>query len=294
MELLHIILPVLIGAIIGYCTNYIAIKMLFHPRKEIRVGGWKLPFTPGVIPKNQPRIAKAVGNAVGEKLFTTDDLMEELQNGTIKETFVRKTTEAIMCSETPLRTLCETGDIAEGAVSEKVGQFLSQQIVEEIEKADLQPIIKEIAQNSLEDFLKNPMIAMFLNESLLNSIYDKMSDAIKDYVREKGNDAIEPLLVEKIDGMMEKSLGKNLSVAGIEDEVVQSVLGNLFDTFVTEAGPALVEAIDISNIVQQKIEEMDVEDLENLVMSVMKQELQSVINLGALIGAVIGIVNIFV
>ena len=39
---------------------------------------------------------------------------------------------------------------------------------------------------------------------------------------------------------------------------------------------------------------MDVRELEDLVLSVMKNELQAVINLGALIGAVIGTVNIFI
>ena len=40
----------IIGAIIGYFTNYIAVKMLFYPRKEIKVFGHVLPFTPGAIP----------------------------------------------------------------------------------------------------------------------------------------------------------------------------------------------------------------------------------------------------
>ena len=39
---------------------------------------------------------------------------------------------------------------------------------------------------------------------------------------------------------------------------------------------------------------MHVEELEALTMSVMKQELQAVINLGALIGAIIGIINVFI
>ena len=32
MDLLHILLPIALCALIGYCTNYIAIKMLFRPR----------------------------------------------------------------------------------------------------------------------------------------------------------------------------------------------------------------------------------------------------------------------
>ena len=66
MNIVHIILPIAIGALIGYCTNYIAIKMLFHPRKEMRIGSWRLPFTPGVIPKNKERIASEVGAAVND------------------------------------------------------------------------------------------------------------------------------------------------------------------------------------------------------------------------------------
>ena len=50
MDLLHIILPIALCAAIGYFTNYIAIKMLFRPRKELRIGSWRVPFTPGVIP----------------------------------------------------------------------------------------------------------------------------------------------------------------------------------------------------------------------------------------------------
>ena len=59
----YIAIP-LIGAVIGYVTNWIAVKMLFRPRKEIRVFGKRLPFTPGVIPRGQGRLARAVGNAL--------------------------------------------------------------------------------------------------------------------------------------------------------------------------------------------------------------------------------------
>ncbi|MBR5047988.1 MAG: DUF445 family protein, partial [Eubacterium sp.] len=61
-----------VGAVIGYLTNWIAVKMLFHPRYEIRIRGWRLPFTPGVIPKGQPRLARAIGKAVETQLLTAE------------------------------------------------------------------------------------------------------------------------------------------------------------------------------------------------------------------------------
>ena len=58
---LEILIPPLVGGVIGYITNDIAIKMLFHPRKAIYIGKWKLPFTPGLIPKEKHRVAKSIG-----------------------------------------------------------------------------------------------------------------------------------------------------------------------------------------------------------------------------------------
>ena len=83
----YIVTPI-IGAIIGYVTNWIAVKMfacrlqlgkmLFRPRKEVRVFGKRLPFTPGVIPRGQARLAKAVGNVVETQLLTPEYMGEKL------------------------------------------------------------------------------------------------------------------------------------------------------------------------------------------------------------------------
>ncbi len=64
------------GGIIGYFTNDIAIKMLFRPYKAIYVGGRKLPFTPGLIPSNQEKLAKRISDTIMGSLLTP----EELQN----------------------------------------------------------------------------------------------------------------------------------------------------------------------------------------------------------------------
>ena len=63
-----------IGAIIGYFTNYLAVKMLFRPRRPKSLFGKQLPFTPGAIPKGKDRLAKAAGQIVAENLVTEEDL----------------------------------------------------------------------------------------------------------------------------------------------------------------------------------------------------------------------------
>ena len=57
MNWIQILAGPAIGAVIGYCTNYGAVKMLFRPLTPIRIGKFTLPFTPGVIPKRKKELA---------------------------------------------------------------------------------------------------------------------------------------------------------------------------------------------------------------------------------------------
>ncbi|MBD2300619.1 DUF445 family protein [Nostoc sp. FACHB-87] len=68
--------PPILGGVIGYFTNDIAIKMLFRPYRAIYIGGRRVPFTPGLIPRNQERLATNISNTIMGSLLTP----EELQN----------------------------------------------------------------------------------------------------------------------------------------------------------------------------------------------------------------------
>lgn len=70
------ILPI-IAAVIGWFTNFIAVKMLFHPRKPRRFLGltWH-----GVLPKRQEQLAIKIGKLVSEELFSSTDLNEKINN----------------------------------------------------------------------------------------------------------------------------------------------------------------------------------------------------------------------
>lgn len=70
----QIIAPPLVGAAIGYMTNYVAIKMLFRPLKPWRIGGYRLPLTPGVIPAKRLELADNIGEMVGEHLLPSADI----------------------------------------------------------------------------------------------------------------------------------------------------------------------------------------------------------------------------
>ncbi|MDA3963847.1 MAG: DUF445 family protein [Planctomycetota bacterium] len=67
-----ILLPV-VGALIGYATNWVAIRMLFHPRQR------KLGMQ-GLLPRRQAELAATIGTVVSEDLIRIETLLEPLQN----------------------------------------------------------------------------------------------------------------------------------------------------------------------------------------------------------------------
>ncbi len=73
------LIPPLLGAIIGYVTNYIAIRMLFRPLTEKRVLGIRLPFTPGIIPRQRGALAESIAGMVSTQLITEETVRGHLQ-----------------------------------------------------------------------------------------------------------------------------------------------------------------------------------------------------------------------
>ncbi|WP_339137606.1 MAG: DUF445 family protein [Candidatus Electrothrix sp. GW3-4] len=66
--------PPLLGALIGYLTNKVAIRMLFRPLNPWYILGKRVPMTPGIIPSKRHELAENIGNMVGEKLLTATDI----------------------------------------------------------------------------------------------------------------------------------------------------------------------------------------------------------------------------
>jgi uncharacterized membrane protein YheB (UPF0754 family) len=79
------LVPPIIGAIIGYFTNWLAIKMLFRPLNPIYIGRFKLPFTPGILPRERRRLTDSVGETVSKELLTGEVFRGRLEDPALKE-----------------------------------------------------------------------------------------------------------------------------------------------------------------------------------------------------------------
>lgn len=81
---MKILLAMAIGGLIGYFTNWLAIKMLFRPFEAKYFLGLRLPFTPGLIPKERERIARSIGQTVEDYLLSPEAIMNSLKKTDFK------------------------------------------------------------------------------------------------------------------------------------------------------------------------------------------------------------------
>jgi len=79
-RVLFFFIPPAVGAVIGFITNAIAIKMLFRPLNPIRIFGIRLPFTPGILPRQRKKLALSIGAMVERELLTAEVLRNRLAN----------------------------------------------------------------------------------------------------------------------------------------------------------------------------------------------------------------------
>ncbi|MFJ7827717.1 DUF445 domain-containing protein [Psychrobacillus sp. NPDC096623] len=84
-----------VGAAIGSITNHFAIKMLFRPHEAKYIGSWRIPFTPGLIPKRRDELARQLGNTVIQHLLTPDIFKKKYFNEEMKNKAAHFLTEQL-------------------------------------------------------------------------------------------------------------------------------------------------------------------------------------------------------
>lgn len=293
---LHYILPPLVGAAIGYITNWIAVKMLFRPLYPKYIGKRRLPFTPGIIPRRKDSLARAIGKAVGEELLTKEDLQRAFCGEEKRAAAVTKLTDSIMAAaEKNIRDLSE--NMVSSQIFEEKKADLAKNVSEKVTLAlpemHIGDTIAEVAGNAVLEKVKASPLGMFVSENTVRSVAQSMAGRIDEYLALHGKEKLLPAVKKEIDSLAEAPIESLLRDVGMEREFVEKAVGTLYDKALLPAIGEAAAAFDISSEVEKKIGQMDVKELEKLCLSVMKKELNAITWLGGLIGLVLGIVNIF-
>jgi uncharacterized membrane protein YheB (UPF0754 family) len=132
-----------ISAFIGWVTNWLAIKMLFHPRNPIKIGPFVLQ---GIFPKRQAQVARQLGQVVATHLLSIDDLTAKLYNA--------DSTKAIL----PI-------------IEKRVDDFIEHKLTEEL------PLLSMFIKDKAIDNIKRGIIQEF--ESMFPELIAQVGQQIK-------------------------------------------------------------------------------------------------------------------
>jgi len=289
------LLPPLIGAVIGYFTNLIAVKMLFYPHKPVYVFGHQLPLTPGAIPKGKARLAKSAGKIVQNELFTREDISGRLLTEEVEKPLIDKVMSIL---DTDIR---ETGAVMAGS-SEKYDQLennftelLSLKITDAIKRMDIPgTIYKEGKAMLLDHVLNSRILAFVVTDNMIDRVMKTVSDKMEEFIDTRGPEMVSEITTSRIHDLGDRTPLYVLDLAGYDPEYVRRKITEAYRESVVNAVNSALRRIDVAKVVEDKINAMSVAELEKGVLTVMNTELRMIVNLGALIGLVIGSINIFI
>ncbi|MDR2752311.1 MAG: DUF445 family protein [Clostridiales bacterium] len=221
-----LITPV-VGAVIGYITNWLAIKMLFLPKEEKRIFGIKIPLTPGLIPKERVRLTKKVAETVSGKLLTPEVLKSELNS--------QKTSDSMERLLDEMLERLKSSDLTLGDIFEKLTPLLERD--EDASLADAttsSPCIPEISLAAEPSFRECDMMENGVGAGSGASEFGSL-------------DSNDPVSVSFADGLpviTDETL--------IEEEAsFHSMLNDSFSSMSASESDIIPEENPVSNIVQE-------------------------------------------
>ena len=181
----------LVAALIGWFTNYIAVKMLFHPKNP---KGFLFVKIQGVFPKRQKALAQKLGDLVAEELFSVSDVASKIKEFATSEEAMNEVGERI--EKTIRNKLVKTFPM--------LAMFLSDEMVEKVTK---------LFQFELQDFLAESAAG------LGNKLEENLD--IKEMVKEKVNG----FSSEKLESLLNQLMKKEFKFIEIIGAFIGFVIG---------------------------------------------------------------------
>jgi uncharacterized membrane protein YheB (UPF0754 family) len=224
------------GALAGGLTNTVAVWMLFHPYEPPRIGGLRLGFLHGAIPKNQGRLADAIGRVVGDRLLTQDDLTRILSSPEFRDAFDRRLEafllEILERERGPLREILpaearqevdqlledasellagrlETwidSEAFEGSVEARVGDFLDR-----VSEHPVAELLTPARESALVDTVDQWLSVLSEREGFRGAVDDYLDRAIEAFLRD--DRTFEEVLPAGLVASFEKALAGYLPLA---------------------------------------------------------------------------------
>ena len=163
------LVPIL-AALIGWITNYLAVKMLFHPRKAISIGSIKFQ---GVFPKRQKQLAVKLGTLVAEELLSMKQITDKIRENATSEASmnaigkrIEKTIREKLVHAFPMLSMFLSDEMVEKVTSlfrSELKDFLAESVEELSHKLEKELDIKDLVCEKVEGFSSDRVEKLLVN-----------------------------------------------------------------------------------------------------------------------------------
>ncbi len=264
-----------IGAAIGGVTNSLAIKMLFRPYKAIYIGGKRLPFTPGLIPKRREELATQLGRMVVDHLLTPESIRSKFSDPRFKAEMVEWAQEEANKLMTSEKTLNE---LATQFGMDELDNKINDKIKDYIEKK-YEQIMSDLREKELGEVIPS---------ELLEKIDTKIP-SLSEYIAQKAVDYFSSAEGKRKVGRM---IDDFLATRGMLGNMVQMFLGN--GSLIDKVQPEIIKFLNndgtkelLTTILQNewdKIKKLKANELEDkvgrkLVVSILQDQVTKHLNI---------------
>lgn len=300
IELSYLIGP-MSGLVIGAFTNWLAIKMMFRPHQPKYLFGIKIPFTPGLIPKERGRIAEAVGSSISEDLMNkevleknllSEDMLTKIEDG--YDTFITKQKVNTESLRTFLSHFLSKDDL-DKIQSDASGE-LAAQIHSRLADSNLGTMLAHAAVEHAIGKMENSLLGIAFNaEQFLILLQEPTEHLLSKHINQIISNNSEEIITNLIGQESDKLLDTYVCdiLRGHDEQLAQlrAILLDGYRQVISIHLPKILSTIDISRIIRDRINELDLEEGEKIIFAIMDKELRAIVWLGALLGCIIGTVN---
>jgi uncharacterized membrane protein YheB (UPF0754 family) len=232
-------MPLLLGIVAGLATNAVAIWMLFHPYEPLYLGPLRV-LPKGAIPKEIDRIARRIGETVGNELLTPDDIARTLSSPAFRDRFdevLRDTVQSLLDRE--LGSLREMVPAEQRAGLQQVLERALDRLREGIEiylrSPEWEARVRGFAHQLTTDFRDRPLSVVLTPELQA----DLVRAARELWVGVRESDEFRRVVAEAVDRAITNTLSSDKPLR----EYVPSGAVNLGEAVVSQYLPILLERL---------------------------------------------------
>lgn len=198
----------LLAALIGYATNWVAIRMLFRPYEEKRIFGMRVPFTPGLIPKRRDEMAGSVGRSVSKYLLTEESISSRLMQPTFRnqiEQLVNKTSAGWLSQD-----LTSVNELVPGKFKPEwknwkitIKSHLGEWVKKILANSELHNLIEQQTETQMKKWLDTPLQELIPQE-FMDEAPDKLATVLQRVMEDESlQDRIDDFFAKGMNSLVE-------------------------------------------------------------------------------------------